>query len=79
MAHPDERKLKGKLKVDGTYDLKLILDEALRNLEPIYKSCLNCEHFKEKEELCKLANARPPARVIAYSCERWNDYDEIPF
>lgn len=74
-----DRKLKPILKVDGTHDLKLNLDEVLRRIEPIYKSCLNCEHFDEKNELCKKYKQRPPARVIAYACSSWEDYDEIPF
>lgn len=63
------------LKPDALYDLKY----AFEKLKPIYRSCLNCEHFDELNgEICKLAKARPPARVIAYACERWEDM-EIPF
>ena len=36
------------------------------------KSCINCEHFEEHSELCKLAGSRPPARVIALSCSSWS-------
>lgn len=43
------------------------------------KSCINCTHFDEPTETCKLFNARPPARVIALSCERYDDVDSIPF
>lgn len=33
------------------------------------RSCLNCSHFAEGSgELCTLAGARPPARVIVHGC-----------
>lgn len=42
------------------------------------RTCVNCHHFDEQLEICKLAGARPPARVIAFGCERF-DPDDIPF
>lgn len=42
-----------------------------------FTCCPNCLNFDEKLEQCKLAAARPPARVIAFGCERF-DFD-IPF
>lgn len=63
-----------KLRSDATYDISI----ALSKIEAVYQSCLNCENFDEKNELCKLCNLRPPARVIAYGCPQW-EYDEIPF
>lgn len=43
------------------------------------KTCLNCEHFFEKDELCRFngINQRPPARVIVTGCPAHQD--EIPF
>lgn len=41
------------------------------------KTCLNCLHFDEPNELCKRFNARPPARIIATSCKEHED--DIPF
>lgn len=63
-----------KLRSDAFYELK----ELVEKLEPIYRSCINCEHFDEPNEKCKLYNQRPPARVIAYGCEEYEDI-EIPF
>lgn len=64
-----------KLRNDAFFELK----DIVKKMKPIYRSCLNCEHFDELNgELCKLAKARPPARVIAYGCEQWCDM-EIPF
>ena len=42
-------------------------------------SCLSCQSFIEAQELCKVYNARPPARVIAFGCDRYVDNDGIPF
>lgn len=41
------------------------------------ETCLSCEHFDEPSELCKLANARPPARVIAHGCPSYSA--NVPF
>lgn len=63
-----------KLRSDAFYELKGLVEK----LKPIYRSCINCEHFNEYNEKCKLYNQRPPARVIAYGCEKYEDI-EIPF
>lgn len=64
-----------KLRVDAFYEMK----DLIQKLKPIYRSCLYCEHFDELNgEQCKLAKARPPARVICYGCEKFEDM-EIPF
>lgn len=44
-----------------------------------FKTCIKCDNFDEKNELCKLYNARPPARIIAFGCEQYKDDDWIPF
>lgn len=60
-------------------DARLNVFAALANSPPIYQSCLNCDNFIEKTEICKLANQRPPAKVIAYGCPQWDDKEDIPF
>lgn len=40
------------------------------------RNCLSCINFDEKTELCALANARPPAKIIVEACPQW---DNIPF
>lgn len=51
--------------------LIFILDTQLR-------SCLNCTRFNEKDEVCILYDQRPPAKIIAKACERWESI-ELPF
>lgn len=46
-------------------------------IEDATRSCLTCCHFSESDEICLLAKQRPPARVIAYGCEQYED--DIPF
>lgn len=67
--------MKPTLRSDIAYDLI----NAIQNIDAIYKSCLNCDNFKELQELCKLANMRPPAKVIAYGCKAWEPQDLIPY
>lgn len=45
----------------------------------ITQSCVSCDNFDEKAERCRLANARPPARVIAFGCEKYSDDQDVPF
>jgi hypothetical protein len=51
------------------------------NRTDYFKSCLSCEHFTEVTEVCALAGARPPAKVIVNACpsykEKWDD--DVPF
>lgn len=47
------------------------------SLEGATKSCLTCDHFNEPGEICRLYQARPPARIIAFGCPSY--VDEIPF
>lgn len=50
-----------------------------KHIDAATKTCLNCEHFFEKNELCRFngINQRPPARVIVTGCPAHQD--EIPF
>ncbi len=53
------------------------LAEVLDNTT-MFRRCLNCRYFNEKEEVCTASNnMRPPARIIAYGCEMHSA--EIPF
>lgn len=43
-----------------------------------YRNCLNCINWDHGNEICKMFNARPPATIIVYSCEKYEEND-IPF
>lgn len=67
-----------KLRIDAAYDLRPALLQVLETTDYIYQGCINCENFNETLELCKLANQRPPIRVILFGCPKW-EFNGIPF
>ena len=75
-------KPKAVLRTHAKYDLQSAVIGAVANVlenEPVYRSCMNCFRFNEHVELCNLCNMRPPARIIAYGCPKWEDIEDIPF
>ncbi len=44
--------------------------------EGYFRNCTECFNWNEQKEICKLANQRPPAKVIVKGCP---EYDPIPF
>lgn len=74
-----------KFRVLSLIDVGRVLDKALeRHIvsvpNGITPSCLSCEHFNEDRESCAISDyQRPPARIIAFGCERYKDNDPIPF
>lgn len=61
------------------------LDTVLHHLPAIIgakiamarRSCLTCMNFDEKKEQCTTYKQRPPARVIAFGCDSFEE--DIPF
>ena len=73
-----------KLRKEAAIDLQCavtgaIWSQFLRNDIFPFQSCMSCKNFTEATELCKLANARPPAKVIAFGCSSYEDKMEVPF
>lgn len=70
----------------ATYDpdikrsLDALTSEVGRVLREARRCCITCQHWDDfpPDGRCKLANARPPARTIAYGCPRY-EQAEIPF
>ncbi len=56
---------------------EILIAGITRDLERLSRTCINCEHFYEAKEFCLLAEAHPPARIIAFGCEKFED--QIPF
>ena len=48
-----------------------------KHLDESTRTCINCIHFNEPTEQCRLFKARPPARIIALGCDEYQD--QIPF
>lgn len=78
-----------KFRLAGKYELqgKLFASvmEVLKEVTPknmMFESCLVCEHFQENE-ICRMFNVRPPARIIVFGCEKFkenlNEEFDVPF
>jgi hypothetical protein len=48
--------------------LQSCASQVARGIVDALQTCVNCQHFDEGVEVCKLAGQRPPARVIAHGC-----------
>lgn len=65
-------------------DLYSTINDAIRkyimntNDHP-FQSCLNCMNWNHGKEFCTKFNARPPADIIVYSCDNYEDNNDIPF
>lgn len=61
--------------------VRAAVDDAIQDalfVSGYLQTCLNCTKFDEQKELCVAANARPPARVIAFGCESFEECEEQP-
>lgn len=45
----------------------------------LYRNCLNCENWKEEQDICGKFNAKPPTEILIYACEHYQDNEDIPF
>jgi hypothetical protein len=57
---------------------KELCEQLIFILDTNLRSCLNCTRFEVELEVCNLYDQRPPARIIAKACERWESI-ELPF
>jgi uncharacterized protein YqgV (UPF0045/DUF77 family) len=57
--------------------IKLLASSSAKAITDAMETCLSCEHFDEATEVCALAQARPPARVIAHGCPSYSA--QVPF
>lgn len=78
-----------KLRLAGKYELQsklaALIPDIIKEVTPtnmLFQSCLICEFFQENE-ICKMFNVRPPARIIVFGCEKFKESDklddDIPF
>jgi hypothetical protein len=54
-----------------------LVTKVHRDFDALRKNCVTCEFFDDKQELCTIFKARPPATVIVKGCDRYEN--EIPF
>lgn len=55
------------------------IEQLLRSGEPLFRNCVNCDNLIEGD-ICRLANKRPPAKIIVVGCEKYININEhIPF
>lgn len=73
----------GKIELESRLS-KLVAD-TIAQVSPsnmLFQSCIVCEHFGE-DEVCRMFNVRPPARIIVFGCVKYEESshidDEIPF
>lgn len=66
--------LANRIQVHTKYSIEGEIKRGLR-------TCVTCDKFDKGAETCKLTeNMRPPAKVIAYGCDRFvHEHDDIPF
>lgn len=44
-----------------------------------YRNCLNCISWNFDMDGCNKFQQKPPTEIIVYSCEHYEDNDDIPF
>lgn len=60
-----------------------ITSDVIRGLQECTRTCIHCEHWLEKPELCGNpvncpgGPARPPATFIAFGCDHFKS--KVPF
>lgn len=62
-------------------DVSLTVWHLLDNYraEDLFRTCISCMFFDDKNDFCRKAKAKPPAFIIVRSCEAYSDKDDIPF
>lgn len=56
---------------------EVLTNATTRLVEQALKTCVVCDHWNQSKETCALNGLRPPARIIAFGCECFEN--EIPF
>ena len=80
MSFNEINKVRSKLTREGTAEalaeyIGPVVHQALMEAT---KTCITCDHFDQRGEVCNLYNKmRPPAKIIAFGCDSYEN--EIPF
>lgn len=72
-------------KIEIAAKLSQLIENTIKDVTPhnmLFQSCIVCEHFGENE-ICAKYNVRPPARIIVFGCQNYEESshidDDIPF
>ena len=77
------------LRLAGKYELQSklaqLVQDTIKEVTPknmLFQSCIVCTHFGENE-ICKMFNVRPPAKIIVFGCSKFQESDspdmDVPF
>jgi hypothetical protein len=66
-------------KLELASKLSKLIADTIADVSPsnmLFQSCIVCEHFEENE-ICKMFNLRPPARIIVFGCVKFEETSNI--
>jgi len=67
--------LTDKIRLEAMKNLSSLLTDYMMDIG-MFRTCLNCAYWNEKNETCQYYKQKPPAKVIVCGCETHTD---IPF
>ena len=71
--------MKPKVRQITAIEVKALLNKIFVQHDYPFQNCLNCLNFRVETEICGLCNMRPPAKIIVYGCDLYEDKEDIPF
>lgn len=71
-----EKVLKARSRQDALSKLSLEMTRWMVEVG-MFETCLNCDHWNDRDEICTKFKMRPPAKIIVCGCE-FHESD-IPF
>lgn len=58
-------------------DRVVAIENAITSFKQIVEmnlqTCVHCVHFTETNEICDVVKQRPPAKIIAFGCEQFDN------
>jgi hypothetical protein len=80
MSNSDTKLIPRRLgKIELAAKLSQLIENTIKDVSPsnmLFQSCIVCEHFGENE-ICSRYNVRPPARIIVFGCQHYEESSHI--
>lgn len=80
MSNSDTKLIPRRLgKIELAAKLSQLIENTIKDVSPnnmLFQSCIVCEHFGENE-ICSRYNVRPPARIIVFGCQNYEESSHI--